>query len=249
MRQHCELITGFVAGVVMVLGTLAFWPGTTYVVNRGASMRPGIANGDLVVTRSAGSYRIGDVAAYRNAALHRLVVHRVVRISGDSYTFRGDANGFDDPQAVHRSDIAGRSELRVPYAGSVLLWLSNPINALLLLALALLLVRDRRRPVVQELDDVLRRYRGRVLPISDMSFPHELAIAEVPDADSLLRLAARHDRPVLHDGVSRTLFVVEGSMLFRCQLQRPKPALALVTEPTSGRRPSARGRDWRYEAK
>ena len=36
--------------------------------------------GDLVLVRSTGSYEIGDVVAYRNADLHQVVLHRIVRI-------------------------------------------------------------------------------------------------------------------------------------------------------------------------
>jgi signal peptidase I len=215
---------------------------TSYVVPRGASMEPRVSGGDLAVVRAETAYRVGDVAAYRNTALHRVVVHRIVAIDGDVYTFKGDANDFVDPQQVTRGQIVGRLSVSLPLLGSVLLWLSSPLNALLLLALLALLVRDRvgllaslrrtpaapatatapagEQPSGFDVDD------DRLIPIRDMSFPHELAVADVVRPESLLRLAERYDRPVLHDEENGVLFVVESSMLFRCELAQAAVAAA-----------------------
>jgi signal peptidase I len=229
-----------VSCLVLIVLSIPLWLGgsTSYVVPRGASMEPRVSGGDLAVVRSASSYRVGDVAAYRNDALHRVVVHRIVAIEGDAYTFKGDANDFVDPQQVTRSQIVGRLSVSLPLLGSLLLWLSSPFNALLLLALVALLVRDRsrllaplRRPAAADaaapaaaaafdLDD------DRVIAIRDMSFPHELAVADVVRPESLVRLAERYDRPVLHDEETGVLFVVESSKLFRCQLETPAEAAA-----------------------
>ena len=238
-----------VLALVLCLGGLLLIAGSSasYVVPRGASMEPRVSGGDLAVVRAQSAYLVGDIAAYRNTALHRVVVHRIVAIDGDVYTFRGDANDFVDPQQVTRSQIVGRLSVSLPLLGSVLLWLSSPLNALLLLALLALLFRDRDRLLAS-----LRRTTAappaapadvpasgfdvdddRLIPIRDMSFPHELAVADVVRPDSLIKLADRYDRPVLYDEENGVLFVVESSMLFRCQLEAPVTAaapLAVVRE-------------------
>jgi signal peptidase I len=229
--------------MVLIVLSVPLWPGvfggsTSYVVPRGASMEPRVSGGDLAIVRSKRTYRVGDVAAYRNTTLHRVVVHRIVAVDGGFYTFKGDANSFVDPQQVERGQIVGRLSLSLPVLGSVLLWLASPINALLLLVLLALLVRDRAElirlarnvpatampePLVEAAPVAEARAvlvdSDRVVEIRDMSFPHELAVAEVLWPESMLALAERYDRPVLHDATVGELFVVESSMLFRCVLE------------------------------
>jgi signal peptidase len=234
------------AGILFVLAfAIPLWPqalggSTAYVVPRGASMEPKLSNGDLAFVRSQSSYRVGDVVGYRNTSLHRVVVHRVVAVDNGTYTLKGDANAFKDPQPVRASQLVGRLSFNLPLLGGLLLWLTSPINLLLLLALGALLVHDRDRllaalrrravttpaprPVASEVVAVPSheqrlRDNDRVVPIRDMSFPHELAVAEVVGSDRLLRLADRYDRPVLYDEGNGELYVIESNMLFRCVLE------------------------------
>jgi signal peptidase I len=246
-RISVKPVAAGVIALLLIALSLPVWSATSYVVPRGASMEPRVSGGDLAVVRAQTAYRVGDVAAYRNTALHRVVVHRIVAIDGDVYTFKGDANDFVDPQQVTRSQIVGRLSLSLPLLGSVLLWLSSPLNALLLLALLALLVHDRARllaslrrtpavPAVASLEASAGGFEvddDRLIPIRDMSFPHELAVADVVRPDSLIRLAERYDRPVMHDEDNGVLFVVESSMLFRCQLEQAAVAatpLAVVRD-------------------
>ena len=60
-------------------------------------MLPQLKPGDLVLVRSSGHYRVGDVVAYRSEFLHRVVLHRIVRMSHGRYTFKGDNNAWLDP--------------------------------------------------------------------------------------------------------------------------------------------------------
>jgi hypothetical protein len=223
-------------------------------------MEPKVSDGDWAFVRSRDDYNVGDVVAYRNAAVNRVVIHRIVGINNGIFTFKGDANAFTDPQAVRRSQIVGRLSFSVPLLGGMLLWLTTPINAILLVLLGGLLVHDRERllavvrprivparadlpvagPPVDALAELLDA-TDRVVPIRDMSFPHELAVADVVRPESVLRLADRYDRPVLYDEVNRELYVVESNMLFRCVLEAPAAAAApglavvrdLVPEPVA----------------
>jgi signal peptidase I len=242
-----------IATALVVLAAIG-WPAglggsTTYLAIRGASMRPAVAAGDFAVIRSGGPYRIGEVAAYRSATVHHVVLHRIAAIEGDTYTFKGDANSFNDPEQVPRSAIVGRLSVRVPHLGGALLWLSHPFNALLLLLALTMLWWDRSRlrslllggeatavvlgePVLEELPPSTWDVGidpDRVVTIRDLSFPHELAVADVVEATDLTRLAERYDRPILHDAASDVLFVVEAGMLYRCAV----PAEASLSVPAT----------------
>jgi signal peptidase I len=112
----------------------------TYAIIVGSSMEPEIERGDLVVTRTSDRYEVGDVAAYRSANLDAVVLHRIVGRSGDRFLFKGDANGFVDPERPVVSDLVGKRWIQLPFAGAALQWLREPRSAALAAAAALLLV-------------------------------------------------------------------------------------------------------------
>jgi signal peptidase I len=116
--------------------------GTSFVIVDGTSMLPRLRGEDLVVLRGSGSYRVGEVVGYRSALLHRVVLHRIVAISHGRYTFKGDNNGFVDPERPTREGLVGRMWLHVPAGGRAVgvlrvPWIVGALAALLVLALGL----------------------------------------------------------------------------------------------------------------
>lgn len=107
---------------------------TAYVRSYGNSMEPLFRSGDLAVVRSARSYRVGDVVAYRSPQLDQVVLHRIVARQGKSFVFRGDSNGFPDAEHLGAQHILGRLALRVPRGGAAALWLGRPLHAVALAA-------------------------------------------------------------------------------------------------------------------
>jgi len=126
------LLAGFILLAPTSLGGTASW-----VVTTGNSMAPRITTGDLVIVRTSSSYRVGDVVAYASAELDQTVLHRVVSIEGDHYTFRGDHNDFDDPEQPTRQQFIGAELLHIPSGGIWLDRITSP-TALGVLAFALL---------------------------------------------------------------------------------------------------------------
>jgi len=63
-------------------------------VTGGTSMHPFIKHGDTVIIQPAVSLKIGDVVLARNQ--QRLILHRIIRITGDGVITRGDACLCDD---------------------------------------------------------------------------------------------------------------------------------------------------------
>ena len=142
------------AGLWFFLAPTKLGGSADYVVTYGVSMEPHFHAGDLVVVRARSSYRVGQVVAYRNRELGRVVLHRIVGSIGDRYVFKGDNNDFVDPYRPTRSELVGRLWLHIHRGGIVLLWLQAPRHAALAggLAAALMLLlgggstsRRRRR--------------------------------------------------------------------------------------------------------
>jgi signal peptidase I len=115
---------------------------TSFVTVDGTSMLPSLQRDDLVALRRSRSYRVGEVVAYRSALLHRVVLHRIVRIQGGRYTFKGDNNTFLDPEHPTEAQLVGRLSVRIPAAGRIVPlmhvpWIVGALAALLVLSVGL----------------------------------------------------------------------------------------------------------------
>jgi hypothetical protein len=114
-------------------------------------MEPLFYKGDLAIVRPAADYRVHDIVLYESPVLHRPVLHRIIAVENGRYFFKGDHNDFIDPGYATRADLLGRLSLRIPKAGTALLFVGAPSHAGALAgAMALLLLaggarRTRRR--------------------------------------------------------------------------------------------------------
>lgn len=125
-----------IAGAVVLLTPLG--GRVRYLVPYGASMEPTYRSGDLVFIRQQERYEVGDVIAYRNADLGRVVLHRIIDEADGAFTVQGDNNEWVDSTHPTAADVLGASWVRVPHAGRVLLALGRPPVAAALVAVAVL---------------------------------------------------------------------------------------------------------------
>jgi signal peptidase I len=121
---------------------------TSLVTVDGTSMLPGIHPSDIVALRPASHYQVGDVVGYHSQLLHRVVLHRIVAIHNGHYTFKGDNNGFLDPDHPTRSQLVGKRWFQIPSIGRLVGILHTPLVLALLAGLLVLLVAlgGRRQP-------------------------------------------------------------------------------------------------------
>jgi signal peptidase I len=141
--RRALLIGGFLAVLVAAWFFLAppqLGGKTSYAVTFGVSMEPHFHHGDLVVLRGRDSYGVGDVVAYHSHDLNRNVLHRIIAIHGDRYTFKGDNNDFVDPERPTSADLVGAEWLHVPSAGGWLARLHTPRTAAIVAGLIVLLL-------------------------------------------------------------------------------------------------------------
>ncbi len=101
------------------------------IVVEGNSMEPTYSQGDLIVARSQGHYRSGDIVVFPIGTVgdgqrSPLVIHRILaEDSAGSFTTQGDNRAVADGVRVTSDDIVGRALVRVPAGGSVLHILSR----------------------------------------------------------------------------------------------------------------------------
>lgn len=166
LAVSATVITVIAVAVVVTVG------GVTLVRTRGISMEPGFVAGDLAVLRRATHYAVGDVATYRSEDLDTVVMHRIVAIDGDVYTFQGDNNDWLDPEHPTRDQLIGTLLFKVPQGG---LWLDRATSPAVLSAIAFLLIaggttaatgpRRRRRRQQRQEHTTSKTSAGKKLPV------------------------------------------------------------------------------------
>lgn len=122
------------AVLLLVLG--AVWWGfapaalggpASYVITDGTSMLPRFKADGLVITRERSAYHVGEVVAYHNHELKRVVMHRIVAMDGDRYVFKGDNNDFVDQYHATKSDLVGAEWMYWPNGGRYIMKLRQPV--------------------------------------------------------------------------------------------------------------------------
>ena len=135
MRVRGRLIglTGTALSVVLwavVLRPVTLGGPAAYVVVRGSSMHPGLDTGDLVITRAAEAYGVGDVVAYRvpdgDIGSGHIVIHRIVGGDATAWQLQGDNNDSIDPWLPRTTDVLGKAWVTVPGFGRLLAMLHQP---------------------------------------------------------------------------------------------------------------------------
>jgi signal peptidase len=111
-----------------------------YAITRGISMTPKYHDGDLVIMRKSSSYAVGDVAGYHHPQLNGdIILHRIIGVNGDQFTFKGIHNDYVDPTHPTHSELVGKAWIHIAHGGNVLTWIRTPLHAAILVLLALLL--------------------------------------------------------------------------------------------------------------
>ena len=251
-----------VAWVLLAVAAFVLWPqrwggAMTYVITSGTSMQPAFVAGDLAVLRTAGDYRVGDIAAYQSAGLKRIVMHRITKETPAGYTLKGDNNDFLDPETVTEQQMLGKLVVRVPKVGLAVGILLKPVNLILLLGALFLFFTDRKERK-EQLSPAVAPAPGAaptppaaaaplILRITALRLPQDLPTADLADPDDLERLAQLHGIAILRDADAD--YLLQGGMLFRCpraEVQRGRHEAPAVELPQGLRRPNPHGRDWDY---
>ncbi len=139
------LIGAVLVAVVLARGLPLVTGGTTFVV-AGGSMEPVIPMGSVVLATPVApdALRAGDVVSLQTGPEHAVFTHRVIRLAtlpGGLYIeTKGDANPAADPALVAATDVIGRVDLAVPYAGYGVALLSTIQGVLFVCSLAALLL-------------------------------------------------------------------------------------------------------------
>lgn len=132
-RLILGLITVFLVFVAVVLAydkyvekaRIPSFFGKSALVIATPSMSGSIEAGDLIIITKSYKYELDDVITYFPAGEGTSVTHRIVRIEGEKYYTKGDANNSEDPDPVFITQIAGKMTGSIPKVGIIIEWLST----------------------------------------------------------------------------------------------------------------------------
>jgi signal peptidase len=137
----------------------------------GGSMEPAVPMGAAIVIEPvpATELAVGDVVSLRTGIESRSVfTHRITRIiaraDGLWIETKGDANAHADPSITPASQVIGRVEQTIPYAGFLLALLSIPIGVLFVVLTAGCLIACSWLLESFEVDASVRAGPGRSKP-------------------------------------------------------------------------------------
>ena len=99
-------------------------------------MEPTFHTGDLIISRKAEQYKIGDVVTYKipdEKYKKFRIVHRVIgRTKDGGYEIQGDNQDHADPWSIPAANIVGTKVFMIPKGGVALGYVRNPIGLALL---------------------------------------------------------------------------------------------------------------------
>ncbi len=114
--------------------------GKSVLVIATPSMTGAIDAGDVIIIEKQSSYKVGDVITYFPAADATSVTHRIVRIEGEKFYAKGDANDSEDPDPIFKSQIAGKMVKRIPKVGIIIEWLRTWQGVAFVIAIGVVVV-------------------------------------------------------------------------------------------------------------
>ena len=180
-------------GVILVvlfgvfLGRIVPLTGRQTLIIGGGSMEPAIPLGAAIVIEPvpATELAVGDVVSLRTGNESRNVfTHRITRIvqraDGLWIETKGDANAHADPSITPASQVIGRVDQTIPYAGFLLALLSVPIGVLFVVLTAGCLIACSWLLETFEVDAPVRAGPGRNQPPKPAGRPATPAAAPSP---------------------------------------------------------------------
>lgn len=123
---------------------------SSLVVETG-SMSGTIEEGDVIIIKDTGDYKIGDIITFFKEGEKIPTTHRIVNIDDDGgFVTRGDANNSEDIHNVYEDEICGEVVLTMHKLGLLIGWVGKGggyiyiLGFLLIVGLGIFLIKDEK---------------------------------------------------------------------------------------------------------
>lgn len=124
--------------------------GYSVLIVASPSMTGAIEAGDAIIIKNSDSYAVGDVITYFPEDESFSVTHRIVRMEGDKFYTKGDANQSEDSDPVLIEQIVGKVAVKLDRVGYFIEWLKSPVGIIfaatfIVLLILIIVIEDKRR--------------------------------------------------------------------------------------------------------
>ena len=124
--------------------------GYSMLIVASPSMTGAIEAGDAIIIKNSDSYAVGDVITYFPEDESFSVTHRIVRMEGDKFYTKGDANQSEDSDPVLIEQIVGKVAVKLDKVGYFIEWLRSPVGIIfaatfIVLLILIIVIEDKRR--------------------------------------------------------------------------------------------------------
>ncbi len=124
--------------------------GYSMLIVASPSMTGAIEAGDAIIIKNSDSYAVGDVITYFPEDESFSVTHRIVRMEGDKFYTKGDANQSEDSDPVLMEQIVGKVAVKLDKVGYFIEWLKSPVGIIfaatfIVLLILIIVIEDKRR--------------------------------------------------------------------------------------------------------
>lgn len=124
--------------------------GYSMLIVASPSMTGAIEAGDAIIIKNSDSYAVGDVITYFPEDESFSVTHRIVRMEGDKFYTKGDANQSEDSDPVLIEQIVGKVAVKLDKVGYFIEWLRSPVGIIfaatfIMLLILIIVIEDKRR--------------------------------------------------------------------------------------------------------
>ena len=131
--------------------------GYSVLIVASPSMTGSIEAGDAIIIKKSDSYAVGDVITYFPEDESFSVTHRIVRMEGDKFYTKGDANQSEDSDPVLIEQIVGKVAVKLDKVGYFIEWLKSPVGIIfaatfIVLLILIIVIKDKWREKTDSAD-------------------------------------------------------------------------------------------------
>ncbi len=143
--------------VLLIVSVLPITGNIKFLTVLSGSMEPTIKTGSIVLVKPINDYKIGDIITFNSTnKTMPPTTHRIaeIKVTGGQpiYITKGDANNSVDSREIKKSEIVGKTIIRVPYLGYVIDFVKKPIGFVLIIIIpAVVIVNDEIRKIWKEI--------------------------------------------------------------------------------------------------
>lgn len=128
------------------------------------SMEPTLSVGDLLIIHTQEDYSPGEIVVYQSGSMP--VVHRIMDITEETVTTRGDANNVND-EPFPITAIKGEVIAVIPAIGYLVWALKSPVAIVIMLAAAVFLLEWSFRSGKAEKEKEKERIKAEIRALMD----------------------------------------------------------------------------------